>query len=259
MIDEAGLRDALAHVRELGCTAIQLQWIDPGISVATIAAAVEDAGLTSVPVQDFTDAFLERPDYYLELNEHTQGTWLTLSRVPERFRTHEGLERFAELLEQIAAKARSHGQKLTFHPVAHDYDPVEGVVPPAFLMERIPELSLCLDLYHVFHAGLPLGDTIRTYAGRVPMVHFKDYELRPEPDMGVDDPGGSNKQKASTTEREVLVPAGQGAIDWNFAIDACLESGVRYGFVEQETWERDPFDCLGEAFAWLQGELMRRA
>ena len=38
---------------------------------------------------------------------------------------------------------------------------------------------------------------------------------------------------------------------------ACLEVGVPYAFVEQERWDRDPYDCLGEAMAWLDREMHR--
>ena len=64
------------------------------------------------------------------------------------------------------------------------------------------------------------------------MVHFKDFR------------------------GDELVPAGQGEIDWRPAIDACLETDVAYGFVEQETWNRDPFGCMNEALSWLNGQLL---
>ena len=38
------------------------------------------------------------------------------------------------------------------------------------------------------------------------------------------------------------------------ALRACRETQVPYGFVEQETWDGDPFRCLGQAFAWLRAQ-----
>ena len=32
------------------------------------------------------------------------------------------------------------------------------------------------------------------------------------------------------------------------------ETGVAYGFAEQERWEGDPFHRLKEAFDWLNGQ-----
>ena len=52
----------------------------------------------------------------------------------------------------------------------------------------------------------------------------------------------------------VLVPSGQGSTDWSGVAHACEKAGADYAFVEQETWTRDPFECLQEAFAWLNGQ-----
>ncbi len=30
---------------------------------------------------------------------------------------------------------------------------------------------------------------------------------------------------------------------------------LRYGFVEQETWEGDPYLCLKAAMTWLEGQI----
>lgn len=43
--------------------------------------------------------------------------------------------------------------------------------------------------------------------------------------------------------------------DFFIAVRACLETKVPYGFVEQERWDRDPWDCLGEALDWLHREM----
>ncbi len=52
-----------------------------------------------------------------------------------------------------------------------------------------------------------------------------------------------------------LVPAGQGQTNWDGVVAACLETGVGYGFVEQETWEGDPYLCLKAAMTWLEEQI----
>ena len=49
-----------------------------------------------------------------------------------------------------------------------------------------------------------------------------------------------------------LVPAGQGDTPWEGVAQACRDAGVEYAFVEQETWDGDPFQCLQEALGWLK-------
>jgi hypothetical protein len=41
------------------------------------------------------------------------------------------------------------GQKLCFHPVSTDFTAVPGMNAVEYLLEHMPELTLCLDLYHL--------------------------------------------------------------------------------------------------------------
>ena len=224
---------ALARLARMGVDTVQLQWIDPAVSIPEIDEALMGSGIASVSVQDFSTAILQDPGYYLDLNALTGGTWLCLSRVPER--TLAGLERYAQRLEVLRDRAAALDQKLCFHPVAADLLPIDGVCSVDFLMERLKWLDLCWDLYHVHKAGLSIPDTLRRYPNRVCMVHFKDS-------IG-----------------DTLVPAGQGNVNWSGVVKACLDAGVPYGFVEQEKWDRDPYDCLKEAMIWLDNEMARES
>ena len=170
---------------------------------------------------------------HAKAGELTGGEWLCVSRVPDRLKSREGLSAYVDELRALQKTLDPLGQKLCFHPVAADYAPLDGVVPVEYLLEAMPSLQLCLDLYHLNRSGYAMPDWIRAHAGRICMVHFKD---------------GKDGR---------LVPAGQGDTDWRGVAQACVEAGVAYGFVEQETWDRDPFECLGEALRWLNGQLGR--
>ena len=123
------------------------------------------------------------------------------------------------------------GQKVCFHPVSADFTAISGENAVELLLEKMPELSLCLDLYHLNRNCDDMPAFIRRYANRICMVHFKD-----------------EKDGA-------LVPAGQGLVSWDGVVKACLEAKVPYGFVEQETWETDPYTCMQEAMDWLEKEI----
>lgn len=227
---------AFEKIASMGVDTVQLQWIDPSVPMGAIAAAMSRHGVASVSIQDFSTEILANKAYYYELNRATGGTWICPSRVPDHWKTREGLELFAQTLETMRDELAELGQKLCFHPVAADFVPIGGVCPVDFLMERLKWLDLCLDLYHVNKAGLSMPTMIRKYLGRVCMVHFKEGKKLPD-------------------GTEVLVPAGQGDIDWSGVVDACLETGVPYAFVEQERWDRDPYACLEEALNWLRKQL----
>lgn len=231
--NEAQVREAFAKMKALGSDVVQLQWIDPSVPAAVIADAMAKSGVTSVSVQDFYDLVQQDLEYYVNLNDLTGGKWLCVSRIPQRLKSREGLDDYVAELRQIQKTLDTYGQKLCFHPVTADFTAIPGMDAVSYLLDAMPEMDICLDLYHLNRNCPDMPGYIRRYAGRVCMVHFKD---------AVDG---------------TLVPAGQGQVNWEGVVKACLDVGVGYGFVEQETWTRDPYDCLGEAMDWLNEEMKK--
>lgn len=231
--NEAQVREAFAKMKALGSDVVQLQWIDPSVPAAVIADAMAKSGVTSVSVQDFYDLVQQDLEYYVNLNDLTGGKWLCVSRIPQRLKSREGLDDYVAELRQIQKTLDTYGQKLCFHPVTADFTAIPGMDAVSYLLDAMPEMDICLDLYHLNRNCPDMPGYIRRYAGRVCMVHFKD---------AVDG---------------TLVPAGQGQVNWEGVVKACLDVGVGYGFVEQETWARDPYECVGEAMDWLNEEMKK--
>ena len=217
-----------ARMAQMGRRWVQLQWIDPAVSSEDIAAALNRHGLRSVSVQDFCTAIQESPEYYVNLNQRTGGRWLCVSRIPEECKSPQGLAEFARELEALNDKLSPLGQQVCFHPVSADFQAVPGLDAVEVLLKKLPWMPLCLDLYHLNRCCGDMPGYIRRHAGRICMVHFKD----------------------SRDGR--LVPAGQGDTPWEGVAHACRDAGVEYAFVEQETWDGDPFQCLQEALDWLK-------
>jgi len=223
--------ETFARLNKLGCKTIQLQWIAPAVPTEAIAQALRNNRIASVSVQDFYDLVLENLDYYTRLNAATGGTWLCVSRIPERLKSPEGLDEYITELRAMQQKLTPLGQKLCFHPVSGDFTAIPEINAVEYLLKNMPELEICLDLYHLNRNCRDMPGFIRRYGKRICMVHFKDA-------LG-----------------DTLVPAGQGDTDWTGVVEACLEAKVPYAFVEQERWDRDPYDCLQEAMDWLDQEL----
>ena len=228
--------EAFSRFARMGCTTVQLQWIDPSVPPEHIARALRETGLNSVSVQDFYTSIAANLDYYTTLCTLTGSEWLCVSRVPEPYKNAQGIVTFARELDKLADAIAPMGMKICFHPTSPDFALTEDgrTLVDALMDAAQRPMYLCPDLYHMWKCSVSLPDLIRRYGDRVCMVHFKDCR------------------------GDELVPAGQGEIDFGPAIDACLEMGVTYGFVEQETWSRDPFDCMDEALSWLNKELRSR-
>ena len=225
------VRDAFKKMGRLGCRTVQLQWIDASVPAHVIAQSLREQGMVSVSVQDFYDLVMENLPYYTSLNTATGGKWLCVSRIPERLKSREGLDEFIGELRSLQAILAPLGQVLCLHPVSADFTAVPGMNAVEYLLDNMPELDICLDLYHLNRNCSDMPQWIRRYGARICMVHFKDA-------IG-----------------DTLVPAGQGESNWNGVVSACLEAGVPYAFVEQERWIRDPYLCLKEAMDWLDQEI----
>lgn len=231
LLTKAQVYEAFAQMKALGCDVVQTQWVDFSVPAVDIAAAARNNGISSVSVQDFYDVVLEKFDYYTGLNTATGGTWLCVSRIPERLKSPEGLDLYIGELRAMQGKLTPLGQKLCFHPVTGDYRAVPGLNAVEYLLDHMPELEICLDLYHLNRNCRDMPGFIRRYGSRICMVHFKD------------------------ATGNVLVPAGQGDTNWTGVVQACLDAGVPYAFAEQEAWDRDPYACLKEAMDWLAQQI----
>ncbi len=233
LMNEVQVKEAFAKMKALGSDVVQIQWIDPSVPLEVIGEALKENGMVSVSVQDFYQVVEKNLEYYVNLNAITGGTWLCVSRIPDQLKSRKGLDAYVTELRQMQEKLDAYGQKLCFHPVTADFTAVPGMDAVGYLFDAMPELDICLDLYHLNRNCADMPGYIRKYAGRVCMVHFKDA-------VG-----------------DTLVPAGQGDVNWEGVVKACLDAKVPYGFVEQEKWDRDPYDCLGEAMNWLDEEIKK--
>lgn len=224
------VRDAFVKMKKLGSHTVQIQWIDPSVPIPEIARIMKDTDVHSVSVQDFYDTVIANLSYYMDLNAATHGTWLCVSRIPDRLKSREGLDVYIQELRDLQKQLDPLAQRVCFHPVTPDYAAVPGINAVEYLLDHMPELEICLDLYHLNRNCNDMPGFIRKYGKRICMVHFKDS-------IG-----------------DTLVPAGQGDTDWTGVVQACWEVGVDYGFAEQESWDRDPYDCLAEAMDWIRKE-----
>lgn len=226
------VRDTFSKVQGLGCRTVQLQWVDPSVEPDFIADTLSLCGMQSVSVQDFYETVIADLHYYTSLNAATDGKWLCVSRIPDRLKSPAGLDMFIQELRTLQESLTSLNQRVCFHPVSADFTAIPGMDTVTYLLQNMPELDICLDLFHLNRNCTDMPGFIRQYGPRICMVHFKD------------------------SLNGKLVPTGQGDTCWQGVVKACLDAQVPFAFVEQEQWDRNPYDCLQEAMDWIRTQMI---
>lgn len=153
-----------------------------------------------------------------------------------------GYEMFAHWLNEAAGPYKRAGKKILYH--FHTFEFIRfgnetGV--DILLRETDPEAVQIIPDTHWIHCGGTSPAAFLTrYRGRYDYVHVKDYAIGP---MG--------EQLEARPVR--FAPAGEGSLDWPGILRVCRDAGVKsYAIEQDDTYGRDPFDCVRASFAFLR-------
>ena len=228
--------DVLASFRkvsEIGYRIIQIQWISPDVPMEFIHDALKETKLTCVGTQDYYDVVVSQWDEVIAMNDLWGSTNICVSGIPEPYQSYEGCLAFTKELNKRAASLQEKGKILSFHPRHMDVLHFNGKKSLELILENTPEqFQFVLDVYHLVKAGLDPVEWIHKAAGRNDLIHFKDSKINPDGSEG-------------------LAPIGQGSIAWEEIFQACSDTQINYGLAEQESWQKDPFDCLKESYDFI--------
>ncbi|MGV3614584.1 MAG: sugar phosphate isomerase/epimerase family protein [Fimbriimonas sp.] len=143
----------------------------------------------------------------------------------------EGWDAIGKSLEPIAQRVKDAGLKFAYHNHAHEF---EGDGLDKFYAATDPSLILAeLDLAWVHIGGQDPAAYVRKMAGRVPVVHLKDYDPAQDPQWR---------------------PAGQGVLDWDSVLAACNEVGVEFGALELDVSPGDPIEAVRQSYEFFKAK-----
>ncbi|RKP51408.1 sugar phosphate isomerase/epimerase [Cohnella endophytica] len=151
--------------------------------------------------------------------------WYPLAEAP----TEDDVARFAATLSEASDIVTSAGLEFGYHNHAVEFKQVNGKAVIDHLMERLPRMGAQFDLGWVKLGGQDPSAYLRKYAGRVSLVHAKDFTAD-----GADS------------------AIGLGIVDWDSALAAAEEIGVEYVIVEQEAYEVSSLESAKRNLAWFR-------
>jgi sugar phosphate isomerase/epimerase len=236
----ADLVKTLAKVRAIGYRAIQISAF-PDMPAADADKAMRDNGLICCSTHVGWERF--RDDLPRVIDEHRLWgcTHPAIGSMPTEFRTAEGVVRFAKLAEQVGKQLAAAGMDWSYHN--HDFElaKVNGKTWLDLLYDNSDPryVKAELDTHWIQAGGGNPAAWIAKYAGRMPILHLKDYVIGPD-------------------RARRFAEIGQGNLDWPSILAAARTAGVEWYCVEQDLcYERDPFDSLKLSLDFLQAQGLR--
>ncbi|THF73554.1 sugar phosphate isomerase/epimerase family protein [Cohnella fermenti] len=206
-----------------------------GVSAKDLKAALADAGLNANSAHIGLNYQEPIADQVKSQLEYAQELGLKRYIVPyyplQEETNEEGVAKMAAILTEAAEIVTAGGLEFGYHNHAFEFAKVNGVPAIDLLLERVsPQLIFAeFDLGWVKVGGEDPAAYLRKYAGRVPVVHAKDFK-----DDGVD------------TE------IGRGTVDWDSALQAAEEAGVEYVIIEQERYDVGSLESAKLNYAWFK-------
>ncbi len=141
-------------------------------------------------------------------------------------------------LREVGERCHKVGLQLVYHNHSYEFETYEGELKIDIMYAGVdPDLlQIELDTCWCNAAGVDPVAYLRKYAGRVPLIHLKDYTGEPH------------------TDSFALASVGSGLLPTRAILDTAREIGTKWVIVEQDnpTPGKKPLECIAESAAYLR-------
>ena len=184
----------------------------------------------------------ERLDTALAGLKKRQFEYVVVPYVPPAQRGGaEMFKRLAETLNKSGERAKANGLRLCYHNHAFEFKPLSGTTGFQILMHEKHKglVSLEMDIFWVSVAGHDPVELLKTYSGRVALLHLKDKVRGLAVQYNENVPAGAFKE------------IGNGSLDIPAVLPEANRAGVQHYFVEQDQTPGDPIASLRQSYKYL--------
>lgn len=151
---------------------------------------------------------------------------------------------FVARAEEMAGRLAEHNIDLYYHNHHVEFEKYDGKYLMDIIRENTTRLGFELDVYWIQHAGENPVTYIQQFAGRIKLIHLKDYRIKFDSSVFAEGLSMETIMKAFTSAVQ-FAEVGEGSLPMKEIIDTGLACGSEYFLVEQDQqYGRDPFDCL---------------
>lgn len=149
---------------------------------------------------------------------------------------------FVKRADEMAQRLKEHGIDLYYHNHHIEFTKYDGQYLLDIIRDTTRYMGFELDIHWIQRGGENPVAFIRKYAGRIRLLHLKDYRIGTFRMPEKFDPQTFAQAFSSVVE---FAEVGEGSLPIAECIQAGLEGGSEYFLIEQDdTYGRDPFESL---------------
>ena len=252
--------ESMARLADIGYKCIEISQVPmTKENVASFRRAIDELGFNVAATSALTAANpmlpgcdMSNPDEMKKMIEDAKYLDCDMFRIgampmEARFSLQAAVD-FAKQADDFACQLKEHGIDLYYHNHHFEFCRHGGKYLMDIIKENTKYLGFELDIHWIHRGGVDPIKFINQYAGRIRLLHLKDYRIIPmtmEENADFNTKEGMMKAYAAMNDIVQFAEVGEGSLDIPGCIEAGLAGGSEYFLVEQDlSYGRDPFDCL---------------
>lgn len=236
-----GFADTIRRVREMGCNTVQFSRVGASIPADFITDVVKEYDMkVCVTHSPMHRIFNDLPKL---IEEHKAWGCFSvgLGNLENCYLDdgYEGYCRFIKDIAPVVTELKKNGMTFAYHSHTFEFVEYHGRRMYDMLIEETdPDgFHFIQDSFWMKYGGLPHAQYMEKVAGRMEVMHAKDFTMLLLPMGHILGETGT---------------IGEGNIDYPPLLRAAARTGVKVIAIEQDRCARDPFDCLRDAFVQLK-------
>lgn len=262
--EQLGPYETLKRISELGYNAVEISQVEmTPENVAELKRASEEFGMEIAslsaglkPMMEGQESLTTDLDKIIQDCKTLDANIVRIGMLPfEAMASLDKVLAFCHEANEVAEKMAEQGIKLYYHNHHIEFVKYDGRYLLDIIREEAPLLGFELDVHWAQRGGRNPVEVLKEYAGKVDLVHLKDYRVVPIPQEAVDEilKGNSGDFMHAFTNNIEFAELGKGNLDLPAIIEQSIKSGARYLLVEQDDqYGRNPFDCLKDSRDYLK-------
>ena len=251
--------ESMARLADIGYKCIEISQVPMSQeNVAGFRRAIDELGFNVAAVSALTAANpmmpgcdMSNPDEMKKMIEDAKYLNCDMFRIgamplEARFSLQAAVD-FAKQADDFACQLKEHGIDLYYHNHHFEFCRHGGKYLMDIIKENTKHLGFELDIHWIHRGGVDPIKFINQYAGRIRLLHLKDYRIghMAMPEEDINTPEGMKKAYAAINDIVQFAEVGEGTLNIPACIQAGLNGGSEYFLVEQDmTYGRDPFESL---------------